>query len=91
MSDSYKSPTFTIMSPASKPLGRLLAFPLSCDNGHHAGAPRAARIGSGAAIVQRVIAVVGNARVSLQGASVTLMSAEIAGLGKLRSFSLVIS
>lgn len=44
------------------------------------GAPRAARIGSGAAIVQRVIAVVGNARVSLQGASVTLMSAEIAGL-----------
>lgn len=32
--------------------------------------------------MQRAIAVVGNAHVSLQDVSVTLMSAEIAGLGK---------
>jgi len=49
----------------------------------NAGAPRAARIASGAVIVLRVIAVVDNALVLLQDVSVTLMSAETAGLGKL--------
>lgn len=47
-----------------------------------AGAPRAAKIASEAVIVQRVTAVVGNARVLLQCVSVIPMSAAIAGLGK---------
>jgi len=37
--------------------------------------------------VPRVIAVVGNAHVLLQGVSVILMSAETAGLGKLSTMS----
>lgn len=44
------------------------------------GALRAARTASEAVIVQRVIAVVGNARALQQGVSVILTSAEIAGL-----------
>jgi len=44
------------------------------------GAQRAAKIGSGDAIVQKVNAEVGNARALLLDVSVTQMFAEIAGL-----------
>ena len=48
---------------------------------HVSGAQRAAKIGSGDAIVQRVSAEVGSAHALLLDVNVTQMFAEIAGLG----------
>lgn len=57
-----------------------LAYSMVLAARNTAGAPRAAKTASEAVIVQRVTAVVGNARVLLQCVSVIPMSAAIAGL-----------